>query len=159
MRCLVILMVMCWSVVAVATPKIHEHSAKEVGDYPKPKIQLSVFRDPMDGVNVHVSVDNYLLNAPDSETRSDGSILEGHAHVFVNGIKRQRLYGHDIHIPQTWLKKGVNQIAISLNSHQHENWTINKEMVVGSVFIDLAKESLVLHAFSSQPLRLDHSHH
>jgi hypothetical protein len=148
--------------VLASTVEIHQHKAKDIGQgTPVPKIELTVFRDVMDGVNVHIEVANYVLNAPDIAVNNNtqGAILQGHAHVFVNGTKRQRLYGSDIHIPQSWLKEGVNQVAISLNSHQHENWVANKQNIVGSVFLDLSKQELVLHNFTSQPIENSHANH
>lgn len=156
---------------AFASTEIHEHKARDIGKgTPVPKIQLSAFRDPIDGVNIHMEVDNYLLNAPDlaamtADNKVDG-VLQGHAHVFVNGVKRQRLYGKDVHIPQTWLKEGVNQVAVSLNSHQHENWMSGDHNIVGSVFLDLSQQNIVLHYFTSQPIKStspeiknQHAHH
>ena len=145
------------NVTAMASTEIHEHKALDIGEgTPIPKIELSAYRDPLDGVNIHVEIDNYLLNAPDlvaitADNKVDG-VLQGHAHVFVNGIKRQRLYGKDVHIPQTWLKKGVNQVAVSLNSHRHENWMSGDHNIVSSVFLDLSKQNIVLHYFTSQPI-------
>jgi hypothetical protein len=151
------------SSVLASTVEIHQHKSKDIGQgTPVPKIELSVFRDVMDGINVHIEVANYVLNAPDLTTKSPSSeegILQGHAHVFVNGTKRQRLYGSDMHIPQSWLKDGVNQVAISLNSHQHENWVSDKQNIVSSVFLDLSKEQLVLHNFTSQPIDKTHARH
>lgn len=146
-----------------ATNQIHEHKSKDIGEgTPIPKIEIHVVKDPIDGVNVHVSVQNYTLNAPSSgevETDDDG-ILQGHAHVFVNAQKRQSLYGTDIHIPQAWLQDGVNQIAISLNSHNHENWVSEGHNIMSSVFFDLSQTPIVLHDFSSQPLdNTLHAHH
>ncbi|MEP1551889.1 MAG: hypothetical protein ABJJ44_13650 [Paraglaciecola sp.] len=149
--------------VIASSLEIHEHKSREIGKgTPVPRIELTVFRDTMDGVNVHVEVANYVLNAPDlatKTTQSPNGVLQGHAHVFVNGIKRQRLYGSDIHIPASWLKTGVNQVAISLNSHQHENWVADDQNVVGSIFIDLSRENIVLHNFTSQPITNKHAHH
>lgn len=140
------------------TTEIHQHKSLDIGDMPVPKIELNVFRDVMDGVNVSLNVQNYILNAPDTVI-AEAEFLQGHAHVFVNGTKKQRLYGTDIHIPQQWLKAGVNQIAISLNSHQHENWVKDNNNIVSSVFINMAVPDLVLHNYSSQPLVTAHAHH
>ncbi|MEP1445118.1 MAG: hypothetical protein ABJK37_03260 [Paraglaciecola sp.] len=161
--CLILALILFSALSLAATTEIHQHKSREIGpDTPIPKIELTVFRDLMDGVNVHVEVANYVLNAPDLATSNGVSaegFLQGHAHVFVNGSKRQRLYGKDIHIPKTWLKDGVNQVAISLNSHQHENWVSNEHNIVGSIFLDLSKEQLVLHNFTSQPIEDPHAHH
>lgn len=146
-----------------ANVEIHQHKSREIGsNTPVPKIELTAFRDIMDGVNIHVEVANYILNAPDLATKpliSREGFLQGHAHVFVNGIKRQRLYSKDMHIPKSWLKNGVNQVAVSLNSHQHENWIANKQNIVGSIFLDLSKKELVLHNFTSQPIKHSNAHH
>lgn len=149
----------------VGTAKeIHQHQIKEIGaDVPVPHIEITVFRDAMDGVNVHVEVENYELNAPDmteeTQDTTHSNLLQGHAHVFVNAEKMRRLYGNDFHIPATSLKAGVNQVAISLNSHQHENWVFgeDKHSIMSSVFFDLSKEPIVLHNFTSQPL--EHTMH
>jgi hypothetical protein len=145
-----------------ANVEIHQHKSREIEpNTPIPKIEITAFRDMMDGVNIHIEVANYVLNAPDLATKSlisEEGFLQGHAHVFVNGTKRQRLYGKDIHIPKSWLKDGVNQVAISLNSHQHENWVSNEHNIVGSIFLDLSKKQLVLHNFTSQPIEKSHAH-
>lgn len=147
-----------------ASVEIHEHKSRVIGeDVPIPKIEIQVFKDMMDGVNVHVAIENYELNAPDMAENPDGltkdGLLQGHAHVFVNAEKLRRLYGSDIHIPASSLKEGVNQIAISLNSHQHENWVSGDHNIVSSVFFDLSKDPIVLHNFTSQPLENKHAHH
>lgn len=159
--CMILMLINVWA--TAANIEIHQHKSREIGpDTPIPKIELTVFRDVMDGVNVHIEVANYVLNAPDLANKSlisEEGFLQGHAHVFVNGTKRQRLYGKDIHIPKSWLKDGVNQVAISLNSHQHENWVSNEHNIVGSIFLDLSKKQLVLHNFTSQPIEKSHAHH
>lgn len=137
--------------------EIHDHITREIDpSTPVPKIEIQIYKDAMDGVNVHVDVENYELGAPDrvatkTDLNKDG-ILQGHAHVFINAVKYSRLYGMDMHIPASALKKGTNQIAVSLNSHNHENWTKNNHNIMSSVFFDLAKEPFILHNFSSQPL-------
>lgn len=141
----------------MADKQIHQHTALEIpASTPVPRIEIQVDRDAIDGLNVLIKVENYILNSPLDKQKATAQ-LQGHAHVFVNGQKKQRLYGNAIHIPQIWLKQGVNQIAISLNSHNHENWTKDGKSVVGSVFVDQSKKELVLHHFTSQPL--EHGHH
>lgn len=160
-----LLLVLCsaWSAMtAHASKEVHQHNSLDIGDKPIPKIQMHVERDPLDGVNVLISIENYRLNSPLVAAETAGNpaaILQGHAHVFVNGKKRQRLYGQALHIPQEWLSKGVNQIAISLNSHQHENWMSDDKPIVSSVFINLALEKIVLHHYTTQPLTTARHHH
>ncbi|MFT4940525.1 MAG: hypothetical protein ACI88A_003581 [Paraglaciecola sp.] len=70
----------------VSTAEIHQHRSKGIGHGTLvPKIELKVFRDVMDDVNVHTEVANYVLNAPYLTTKSISSeegILQGHAYVF-----------------------------------------------------------------------------
>ena len=141
----------------LATKEIHQHKALEIAaDIPVPEIELSVFRDETDGINLHINTNKYELNSPNAAYQ--GKYLSGHAHLFVNGTKVQRVYGSYVHLPKSLFKGGVNQIAVSLNSHQHENYTKKGQNIVGSVFIDFAKAELVVHDFSSQPMT-NHSHH
>jgi hypothetical protein len=161
---LFLLLSLCCVNVAYASMEIHEHKEKDIGvNTPIPKIEIQVFRDTMDGINIHVEVENYVINAPNIAKNPAGltaeGVLQGHAHVFVNAEKLCRLYGSDLHIPATALKEGVNQVAVSLNSHQHENWISGKHAIVSSVFFDLSKDPIVLHNFTSQPLQNDHSQH
>lgn len=147
-----------------STLEIHQHKTRDIGEKtPVPKIELQVFKDTVDGVNVHVDVEHYVINAPHAnkskETTTSDGVLQGHAHVFVNGSKLVRLYGRDLHIPASSLQDGVNQVAVSLNSHQHENWVTGNLSIVSSVFFDLSKTPIILHNFTSQPLEEKHVNH
>ncbi len=140
-----------------ASKEIHEHKLLELdASTPVPEIALAVFRDETDGINLHIRTNRYELNSPNAKPHSN--YLSGHAHLFVNGKKVQRVYAQYVHLPKDLFKQGINQIAVSLNSHQHENYTKKGQNIVGSVFIDFSKPELVVHDFSSQPMT-DHSHH
>ena len=146
MHKLIVIIISALLVVASAANgiEVHQHLSKDIGDKtPVPKIEIQIFKDKIDGVNVHVEVENYQLNAPDM-LANDGEftaqgVLQGHAHVFVNAAKLRRLYGKDIHIPASALKEGVNHIAVSLNSHKHENWVKGDHDIMSSIFFDLSK--------------------
>lgn len=163
-----VMLALLWGLLVTApiahSKEIHQHASKDIGaSTPVPKIEIHVMKDMVDGVNVHLAVSNYHLNAPygaalDSDVADDG-ILQGHAHVFVNAQKLRRLYGNDIHIPSAALNEGVNQVAVSLNSHYHENWVSEGHEIMSSVFFDLSKEPIILHSFSSQPLLQRHIKH
>lgn len=138
---------------SAGSTQIHQHKSRDVGSHPLPRLAIQVERDPMDGINVHLVLQDYVINSPATATPEgdDDAVLQGHAHVYVNGVKRQRLYGEDVHIPANWLIDGVNQIAVSLNSHQHENWMSDAHTIVASAFINLKNEPLVMHYYASQP--------
>ncbi|MCG7563401.1 hypothetical protein [Pseudoalteromonas sp. McH1-42] len=143
---------------AQADKAIHQHKSLEIKQQSLlPRVALTLVRDETDGLNLTIDIANYALNSP-AVVESAQQRLTGHAHLFINGEKKMRVYGQYVHLPASWFKAGVNQIAVSLNSHQHENWTWKGNTVMGSVFVDLAEPQLVLHQFSSQPL-LSHHHH
>lgn len=148
---------------AVNAKEVHQHSMQVVPTNKIPKIELLITRDPMDGINVHLNLDNYTLNAPSADNTNleyaKDDILQGHAHVFINGNKYLRTYATDFHIPASALKQGVNQIAVSLNSHKHQNWVYQEQFIVSSVFLNLDEPQLVLHNYSSQPLSKQQAHH
>ncbi len=115
---------------------MHEHQDREVSGYAIPSVKLLLEQDPMDGINLHLDTENYVLNSPLSE-KETAQYLQGHAHLFLNGVKRFRLYGEDFHIPYAWLKEGENKIEVSLNSHMHENWTVKGKPIMDTVMFDL----------------------
>ncbi|MBU2885486.1 hypothetical protein KO507_06905 [Gilvimarinus agarilyticus] len=132
--------------------EVHDHKSRDIENMPIPKIEIALARDAMDGVNLHVELQNYNMGSPSNAGAQNNQWLSGHAHLFINGVKQQRLYATDVHIPAHWLKPGVNQIAVSLNSHQHENWTHSAKTIVGSVFFNPEADNLILHQYSSQPI-------
>ena len=101
---------------------------------PLPVIEIKVERDRIDGLNVLLNIRNYLMNSPLDKAK-DAELLQGHAHVFANGKKKQRLYVDAIHITEYWLRNDVNQIAVSLNSHRFENWTKGGKTVMASLIL------------------------
>jgi len=144
----------------LANKQVHEHKSIIVPEGKlMPKVSLEVFRDVKDGLNLHINTQNYRLNSPNDKRPLDPKLLQGHAHLFINGIKKQRVYGSYLHLPKSWFKQGINQIAVSLNSHKHENWVTDNQTIVSSLFVDLEKETLVQHHFSSQPSAPGHHHH
>jgi len=124
------------SVNGAAVKEIHQHKMLELSpDTPVPQITLEVYRDETDGVNVHIRTNQYVLNAPHSQAQ-ESEFLTGHAHLFINSKKVQRVYGADVHLPASLFRQGVNQIAVSLISHQHENYTKKGQFIVVSLYID-----------------------
>lgn len=114
------------------------HGPKAVPEgMPAPAMLLSVYPDAMSGVNLHVSVKNFRFLAPQFETTTDMSVVEGHAHVYINGKKHSRLYAHDVHLPKPLFKPGKNEIEVSLNSHHHEVWTVGGKAIMARIEVIL----------------------
>lgn len=113
-----------------------------------PSLSLALSEDNMSGYNLELHTQDYRFVIPH---RTKGNeVLEGHAHLYINGKKIQRVYGHYVHIPSSYLVKGVNQITVSLNDHDHGAWTLpDQSELYATLIIDLRKEDVVMNHFSS----------
>lgn len=131
---------------------VHDYAPIQVPEHiPLPQLALSFHRDAMSGVNLHLDLRGFALAPP--ERPEQPGLLNGHAHLYINGKKIQRVYGRDLHLPAELFQPGVNLVLVSLNAHSHAVWQTGNKQLLASSFIDLGKESLVLHSFSSVPLQ------
>lgn len=130
---------------------VHDYKPVQVpADVPIPQLAMQLHRDAVSGVNLHLEVRNFALGPP--EQKPSKTMLNGHAHLYVNGRKIQRLYGPDVHIPGKYFKPGINVVLVSLNAHTHAVWQLGKKQFLVSSFINLKHKPFVLHSFSSVPL-------
>lgn len=44
-----------------ADMEIHDHKSRDIGDYPEPQIAINIYRDPIDGVNLHIELERYRI--------------------------------------------------------------------------------------------------
>lgn len=127
-----------------AKPMDHEHSMVQVPAGKQiPGLSLALYRDPMSGFNLHLKTLRFSLEPPEFAGGEEDERLEGHAHVFINGIKVARLYGAYLHLPEMLFKPGINQIMVSLNNHQHDTWTVGSKMILSTLVIDPAQEDFL----------------
>ena len=117
-----------------------------------PKLTISLSPDSMSGYNLHLEIAQFQLESPVNKGNAPKNTVEGHAHIYINGEKIQRVYGSDVHIPGKHFKKGMNQINVTLNNHDHKAWQKDGKEIISSVFINTQKESLVSYQFSSFPV-------
>jgi hypothetical protein len=80
-----------------------------------PTVTIQVLKDPMSGWNLFVGTENFRFAAQHASQPHIAG--EGHAHVYVNGVKIARLYGPWMHIPA--LPQGVSEVKVVLNSNDH----------------------------------------
>lgn len=97
----------------------HTHMSGEAIDIPEgsthPTVKLKVFRDPTAGWNFQVETENFVFS-PQNASRPD-VLGEGHAHIYVDGVKLGRLYGEWFYIRD--LPAGSHEIRVSLNGNSH----------------------------------------
>jgi hypothetical protein len=94
-----------------------QHDYVEIPEgYQVPLVNISVTED-MSGTWL-LSVDtSHFSFSPQKVGSTEPSFNEGHAHIYVNGKKINRLYGPYYNLDT--LKKGENEIMVTLNSNNH----------------------------------------
>ncbi|OZG71008.1 hypothetical protein BTA51_23165 [Hahella sp. CCB-MM4] len=145
-----------------------EHGQSPIPEgVPTPQIELALFddrsldnlddlnnKDTRSGYNLKLNLRNYSLVPPVEEiiaTTVTGH-LTGHAHLYINGKKIMRIYGHYVHLPSNLLVKGLNVITVSLNNHHHDTWTLNGQEIQATLTINTVLDQSVINAYSSSPL-------
>ena len=104
----------------------HSHGMLAVDDWlVKPAITATIQKDPVGGWNLNLQTENFTYNA--AAAGLDNKQGEGHAHIYVNGVKLARTYGDWFHIGA--LPEGHNMIAVTLNANDHSSLTHNGNML------------------------------
>lgn len=97
----------------------HSHMTSE-SDIPL-GVDIGVIVEETGGLNVHVMTDGFRW-APENVDGVDAS-GEGHAHIYVDGIKINRVYGPHYYINP--LEPGSHQIRVTLNANTHAYLAVN----------------------------------
>lgn len=100
---------------------------------PAPTISVEAIKDAKDGYNLHVITTNYKwtpenVNAPPVQG-------QGHAHIYVNGVKLARLYSEWFNVSSSELKEGANEITVTLNANDHREWALGEEHFSDTVIV------------------------
>ncbi len=86
-----------------------------------PTLSVMILEDPASGYNLHIMTENFTFSPGNASLdHIDG---EGHAHVYINGVKLGRFYGPWVHLDN--LPEGEVTVDVTLNAHDH------KELAVG----------------------------
>ena len=110
----------------------HVHPPREApSGMPAPSVTHLVFPDASDGYNLQILVRNFDF-APAS-INGEARVGEGHAHVYVNGVKIGRVYGPWFHLPAALFASGENEVRVTLNANDHGEWTVGGEPVASTV--------------------------
>lgn len=127
-----------------------------------PALSLALTKDAMSGYNLTLKTARYSLTPPpEGQTMAQmmgvalndtTGFVEGHAHLYINGIKIQRVYGHNIHLPSKLFKAGINNISVTLNNHGHMYWTASDKKILATLYINEAKTPFISYEFASFPV-------
>lgn len=98
-----------------------------------PTITVEAFPDLKSGVNVKTTVTDFIF-APEraSTEHVEG---EGHAHIYVDGMKMGRVYGQWHHLDG--LEDGDHEIKVTLNANSHEALTIDGVKIEGTSSVSI----------------------
>lgn len=110
------------------------HAGIEVdASRPAPTVAIQAVKDTKDGYNLRIVTDGYVWTPQDAG--GEPTQGEGHAHLYVNGVKVARLYGEWFHLPGDKLADGENVIEVTLNADDHSEWLRGGEHVAASVTV------------------------
>ena len=133
---------------------VHNHQPMKIPEaYAAPALEINLFQDVGNGFNLQVLVQNYQLESPEQAGDAPEGIAEGHAHLLINGEKRVRIYGEWLHLDSSLFRPGINQVTVTLNSHDHYSWVLGRQPILATVFVDPDKQPPVQHRFASHPLQ------
>jgi hypothetical protein len=114
-----------------AEPGDHDHPALPVDPaLPIPSLTHLVFPDAMDGYNVQILSRNFTFTP--AAINRENVANEGHAHIYVNGVKYARIYGNWFHLPSAALFPGVNAVTVTLNANDHSTWALPEGELIAS---------------------------
>jgi hypothetical protein len=113
---------------------MHQHPPREVSpDLSAPSLTHLMFPDAMDGYNIQILPRTFTftpaaINRPAQDN-------EGHAHVYVNGVKIARVYAAWYHLPSAVLQAGDNDVTVTLNANDHSEWSENGVVISSTVVV------------------------
>ena len=112
----------------------HSHEPLEISKSDQiPTVTLTVLKDPMSGWNAKVVVEHFHF-APGNASQEHVA-GEGHGHLYVDGVKINRLYGDWYHLGK--LIAGSHTVMVSLSSNDHRDLTHNGQVIADSVSIQV----------------------
>ncbi|WP_163847178.1 hypothetical protein [Pseudooceanicola aestuarii] len=109
---------------APALAMTHQHPPREVSpDLPVPGVTHLMFPDIMGGYNVQILVRDFRFTP--ANINRDPQDNEGHAHIYVNGVKVARVYSDWYHLPAEFVQPGENEVKVTLNANDHGEWAVD----------------------------------
>ena len=103
------------------------HETKEVPDEELiPTVELQVSADPVSGWNAQIPTTNFTFSPEDAG--SEHTPGQGHAHIYIDGKKINRIYGEWYHLGK--IEPGEHQVSIRLSTNDH------KELLQNGAYIE-----------------------
>lgn len=112
----------------------HTHPAESAAASRPMSVSLDWQPDPLGGANLQIAAEGFAF-APQHAGAAHAP-GEGHAHIYVNGVKVGRLYGPSFYLGK--LAAGDNAVRVTLNANSHEPYTWNGAPVEAATVISIA---------------------
>lgn len=110
---------------------MHETLVEVPDGTPAPTVSLEVMQDPSGSWNARITTTNFRF-AP--ENVSEENVMgEGHAHIYVDGVKINRVYGSWYHLGT--LSEGEHEVSVSLNANDHSSYAVGGEKITDAVTV------------------------
>ncbi|WP_172300312.1 hypothetical protein [Pseudoruegeria sp. HB172150] len=101
-------------------------------DTPAPEIALDLQPEGDDAWNLHILTENFRF-APE-HVNTPAVPGEGHAHVYVDGVKIARVYGPWVHLAS--LPEGASELRVTLNANSHETLSVGDTPIDATVTLE-----------------------
>jgi hypothetical protein len=105
----------------------HRHDRLNVAPEEAPSVSIDVQRDPMMPTHFNLRIQPEGLEFAPESVSGDHVRGEGHAHVFVDGVKISRAYSEWYHLPR--LNPGNHTITVTLNTNDHREYAVDGESI------------------------------
>ena len=112
----------------------HHSGHKIEANKPYPSVSLKIFEDKMDGYNIYITFENFILTPGDVGKKNQPN--SGHMHLYVNDIKISRVYSEWFHIPGRYFNLKENIIRITLNSNLHDSFVIDGKPIEREITVE-----------------------
>ncbi len=139
-RLLTLLLSIALAAVSCGESDHHNHVGLEIPEgEPIPTVELAATEDLVSGWNLRLITTNFEF-APHRAGR-EVVLGEGHAHLYVDGEKRDRLYGPWYHLGD--LTPGRHSIEVTLNSNDHAAYQVGGKTISAETTIEVVERAHV----------------
>ena len=128
------------STLTFASPAFaHMGEPHDVDSATAPTVSLSVEKDEIGGFNVLIDTTNFTW-APEHASQ-EHIAGEGHAHIYVDGVKVGRVYSSWYHLNTAVLnlEPGTHVVEVNLNGNDHGPYTVAGEEVRAAASIEITE--------------------
>lgn len=107
----------------------HNHDGMvEVALDSAPSLSVELIEDPMSGWNLHVLTEAFQFTPENAGAAH--AMNEGHAHVYVDGVKIARLYGDWMHIAAL---PDAAEVSVTLNTNDHQTYSVDGKAISAAI--------------------------